>query len=141
MFNYQEFLDGIDREAYHEGEWQWEEDGYTVTRTYTYSAPGCHDSCGVLMYTKDGKLEKIEGDPLDPCANGRLCMRCLNLVEGVNYADRPKWPLKRVGERGENKWERITWEEALDTIATWIHDNLDAKGLGRESIFVNHGTG
>ena len=141
LFNYQEFLDGIDREAYHAGEWQWEEDGYTVTRTYTYSAPGCHTSCGVLMYTRNGKLEKIEGDPLDPCANGRLCMRCLNLVEGVNYADRPKWPLKRVGERGENKWERISWEEALDTIANWIHDNLDAKGLGRESIFVNHGTG
>ncbi len=141
LFDYQEFLDGIDREAYHEGEWQWEEDGYTVTRTYTYSAPGCHDSCGVLMYTKNGKLEKIEGDPLDPCANGRLCMRCLNLEEGVNYADRPKWPLKRAGARGENKWERISWEEALDTIATWIHDNLDAKGLGRESIFVNHGTG
>ena len=42
--NYQEFLDGIDRKAYHEGEWTWEEDGYTVTRTYNYSAPGCHDS-------------------------------------------------------------------------------------------------
>ena len=141
LFNYQEFLDGIDRKAYHEGEWQWEEDGYTVTRTYTYSAPGCHDSCGVLMYTKDGKLEKIEGDPLDPCANGRLCMRCLNLVEGVNYEKRPKYPLKRAGERGENKWERISWEEALDTIANWIHTNIDEAGFGRESIFVNHGTG
>ena len=51
LFDYGEFLKGIDREAYHEGEWQWEEDGYTVTRTYTYSAPGCHESCGVLMYT------------------------------------------------------------------------------------------
>ena len=141
LFNYQEFLDSIDRKAYHEGEWQWEEDGYTVTRTYTYSAPGCHDSCGVLMYVKDGKLCKIEGDPLDPVANGRLCMRCLNLVEGVNYEKRPKWPLKRVGERGENKWERISWDEALDTIADWIHTNLDEKGFGRESIFVNHGTG
>ena len=36
MADYQEFLDGIDRAAYHEGEWQWEEDGYTVTRTYNY---------------------------------------------------------------------------------------------------------
>ncbi|WP_417067624.1 molybdopterin-dependent oxidoreductase [Gordonibacter pamelaeae] len=141
LFDYGEFLKGIDREAYHEGEWQWEEDGYTVTRTYTYSAPGCHDSCGVLMYTKDGKLERVEGDPLDPCANGRLCMRCLNLAEGVNYADRPKYPLRRAGERGENKWERITWEEALDEIADWIHENLDEAGFGRESIFVNHGTG
>lgn len=141
LFNYQEFLDGVDRGAYHEGEWQWEEDGYTVTRTYTYSAPGCHDSCGVLMYTKDGKLEKVEGDPLDPCANGRLCMRCLDLPEASNYEKRPKWPLKRVGERGENKWERISWEEALQTIKDWIKENIDDKGLGRESIFVNHGTG
>ena len=72
MIDYEEFLDGIDRKAYHEGEVEWEEDGCTVTRTYNYSAPGCHDSCGVLLYTKDGKLEKVEGDPLDPYANGKL---------------------------------------------------------------------
>ena len=68
-------------------------------------------------------------------------MRCLNLVEGVNYEDRPKYPLRRAGERGENKWERITWDEALDQICDWIHTNLDEAGFGRESIFVNHGTG
>ena len=85
--------------------------------------------------------DRIEGDPLDPCANGRLCMRCLNLVEGVNYEERPKYPLRRAGERGENKWERITWDEALDEICDWIHTNLDEAGFGRESIFVNHGTG
>lgn len=141
LFDYDEFLNGIDEKAYHKGEWRWEEDGYTVTRTYTYSAPGCHDSCGVLMYTKDGKLEKIEGDPYDPCANGRLCMRCINLVEGVNYEKRPKWPMRRAGERGENKWERLSWDEALDEIVDWIHTNLDEAGYGRESIFVNHGTG
>ena len=46
-----------------------------------------------------------------------------------------------MGKRGENKWERISWEEALDTIADWIHTNIDEAGYGRESIFVNHGTG
>ena len=97
--------------------------------------------CALEVIDEDGKLERVEGDPLDPCANGRLCMRCLNLAEGVNYADRPKYPLRRAGERGENKWERITWEEALDEIADWIHENLDEAGFGRESIFVNHGTG
>ena len=112
MADYQEFLDGIDRKAYHEGEWQWEEDGYTVTRTYNYSAPGCHDSCGVLLYTKDGKLAKIEGDPLDPYANGKLCMRCLDLPEAVNHPDRLKYPLRRFGERGQDRWERISWDEA-----------------------------
>ena len=120
MADYQEFLDSIDRAAYHEGEWQWEEDGYTVTRTYNYTAPGCHDSCGVLLYTKDGKLARIEGDPLDPYANGKLCMRCLDMIEMVESDHRLKYPMKRAGERGENKWERITWDEAIDMIATYI---------------------
>jgi hypothetical protein len=48
---YERFLEELDREAYHEGEVEWEEDGLTVTRTYNYSAPGCHDSCGILLYT------------------------------------------------------------------------------------------
>ncbi len=141
MVDYQGFLDSIDRKAYHEGEWQWEEDGYTVTRTYNYSAPGCHDSCGVLLYTKDGKLAKVEGDPLDPYANGKLCMRCLDMIEMVESDKRLKYPMKRAGERGENKWERISWEEALDMIETYIKEEIDDKGLGREAILVGHGTG
>ena len=56
MLTYQEYLDSIDPAAYHQGEWQWEEDGYTVTRGNQYTPPGCHDSCGILFYTKDGKL-------------------------------------------------------------------------------------
>ena len=141
MIDYEEFLDGIDRKAYHEGEVEWEEDGCTVTRTYNYSAPGCHDSCGVLLYTKDGKLEKVEGDPLDPYANGKLCMRCLDLDEMVNHPQRLKYPMRRAGERGENKWERISWDEALEMIDTYIKEEIDGKGLGRESILVGHGTG
>ena len=140
-FDYQEFLDSIDKAAYHEGEWQWEEDGYTVTRTYNYSFPGCHDSCGILLYVKDGKLDHVEGDPLDPCTNGKLCMRCLDLPEMVNNEHRIKYPMKRTGERGENKWERITWDEALDITEKYIKEEIDGKGYGRESIVVGHGTG
>ncbi len=139
-FRYQEFLDGVDRKAYHAGEVTWEEDGCTVTRTYNYSAPGCHDSCGVLLYTKDGKLEKVEGDPLDPYANGKLCMRCLDLPEVVNSDQRLRYPMKRAGRRGENTWERITWEQALDMVEEKVQE-IDDAGLGRESIIVNHGTG
>ena len=56
MVDYQEFLDSINREAYHAGELTWEEDGYTCTRTYHYSPPGCHTSCGVIYYVKDNKV-------------------------------------------------------------------------------------
>ena len=57
---------------------------------------------------RDGKLERVEGDPLSPFVNGKLCVRCLDLPEAVNHPDRLKYPMKRAGERGENKWERIT---------------------------------
>lgn len=140
IFDYQEYLDSLDGEAYHEGEWQWEEDGYTVTRTCHYSAPGCHDSCGILAYTKEGRLEKVEGDPLDPAANGHLCMRCLDLPEAVNHESRLKYPLKRAGARGENKWERISWDEAGEMIKAAIA-KLEEDGYGHESIFVANGTG
>lgn len=61
----------------HKGEWQWQDGDYTVTRTTTWSGPGCHDGCGVLYYTdKDGKLVKVEGDPDNPFNQGTLCMRC-----------------------------------------------------------------
>ncbi|MDR1088989.1 MAG: molybdopterin-dependent oxidoreductase [Coriobacteriales bacterium] len=139
MTDYQEFLDGINREAYHEGEWRWEEDGYTVTRTYHYSPPGCHDSCGILLYTKDGKVERVEGDPLAPYNDGRLCMRCLNLTESINSEHRVRYPMKRVGEKGGNEWERISWDEAYDIIEARVRE-IWAKD-GGNSIFVFHGTG
>ena len=140
MANYQEFLDSIDRKAYHEGEAQWEEDGYTVTRTYHYSPPGCHDSCGILIYTdKDGKVAKVEGDPLDPCANGRLCIKCLTLPEAINHPDRNKYPMRRAGERGENKWERISWDEAYDEIEKNVREIWETDG--GNAIVCIHGTG
>jgi anaerobic selenocysteine-containing dehydrogenase len=141
VFDYQDYLDTIDEQAYHKGQWRWEEDGCTVTRTYHYSAPGCHDSCGVLLYTKDNEVVRVEGDPFDPYANGRLCMRCLDLPEMTNHPDRLKYPMKRPREdRGKDNWQRVSWEEALDIVEAEIK-KLEDQGLGRESILVNHGTG
>ncbi len=141
MADYQEFLDGLDRAAYHEGELTWEEDGFTVTRTYQYSPPGCHDSCGVLFYAKDGKLDHVEGDPLSPFTNGKLCMRCLDLPEIVNHPDRVLHPMKRAREdRGDaSKFERITWDEAYDLIEEKV--KAIREEYGSESIVCVHGTG
>ncbi len=139
MADYKEFLDGIDRAAYHEGEWQWQEDGFTVTRTYHYSPPGCHDSCGVLLYTKDGELAHVEGDPLAPYSGGKLCIRCLNLLESVNNEQRVKYPMRRVGEKGGNEWERISWDEAFDIIEEKVRKIWETDG--GNAIYVFHGTG
>ena len=111
-----------------------------VLRTTTWSAgPGCHGGCGVLAHIKDGKLVKIEGDPDHPWNQGRLCARVLAMTQYVDHPDRLRQPLKRVGERGEGKWEPIPWDEAFDL----IEKKMDAirKEHGPESMLFNAGTG
>jgi anaerobic selenocysteine-containing dehydrogenase len=140
MSNYDEFLATLDRKAYHEGEFTWEEDGFQVYRSYPWSAPGCHNSCGCLFYLdNEGRLDHVEGDPLSPYANGKLCMRCLDMPEATNHPNRLKYPLKRIGARGEDKWERISWDEALDTIVEKARYYRDT--YGPQTIMVARGTG
>ena len=76
---------------------------------------GCHGNCGQKLYVKDGKLIKVEGDEDHPWNQGRACPRVLALTQYVYHPDRIYYPLKRVGERGEGKFERISWDEAFDT--------------------------
>lgn len=118
----------------------WQEGEYTVTRGSAWSGPGCHNGCGVLLYTdNDGKLAKVEGDPENPFNQGRLCSRCLDVKEVVDHPDRLKYPMKRAGERGEDKWERISWNEAYDLIESKFREII--KDYGAESIIFGQGTG
>lgn len=120
--------------------WRWSENGLTVTRSIFWTGPGCHEGCGVLFYTdEEGKLVKVEGDPENQFNQGRLCLRCLALKEVVNHPDRLQYPMKRVGKRGENKWERISWDEALDTIAEKFNNIKEQ--FGPESVLFTQGTG
>lgn len=125
----------------HEKPWRYEEDGLTVTRGSAWSGPGCHDGCGVLLYTdKDGKLVKCEGDPENPYNKGRLCVRCLDVPEVTNHPDRLMYPMKRdPKDRGKNKWERISWDEAIDLVADTFLDIKEK--YGAESVVFGQGTG
>ncbi|MDR0501254.1 MAG: molybdopterin-dependent oxidoreductase [Coriobacteriales bacterium] len=123
-------------------EWKWEEDGYEVIRSCAWSAPGDHPvGCGIKLYVKDGKLEKVEGDEEHPITQGRLCPRCLALKEYVYHPDRIIYPMKRdPKDRGNNdKWERITWDEAWETIFEKIRYFTDK--YGPETIMEFTGTG
>jgi anaerobic selenocysteine-containing dehydrogenase len=122
--------------------WRFEEDGLTVTRGCAWSPPGCHPTgCGVKLYTnKDGELVKIEGDENHPITNGRLCVRCLTLRDYVYHPDRIRYPMKRARkDRGKNKWERITWDEAYDIVAGKVA--YYKENFGAESIALLGGTG
>jgi anaerobic selenocysteine-containing dehydrogenase len=122
---------------------QWKkqnEDGTYTVRTCGWSPPGDHPvGCGMKLTIKDGKLVKVEGDPEHPISQGRLCVRCLTLPEYVHHPQRITHPMKRVGKRGEDKWQRISWDEAWDIIVEKVH--YFKKNYGAESIVVFGGTG
>ncbi|WP_258360399.1 molybdopterin-containing oxidoreductase family protein [Moorella sulfitireducens] len=111
-----------------------------VVRTTVWSpGPGCHGGCGAKLYVKDGRLVKVEGDEDHPFNQGRACPRLLALTQYVYHPERLLYPMKRVGARGEGKWERITWDEALDTIEKKLKDIRDE--YGPESVLFCQGTG
>src|SRR4030067_811156 len=74
-------------------------------------------ACGVWCHVKDGRLMSVEGMKESPVNKGKLCPRAFASTQWLYSPQRLKYPLKRVGERGEGKFERITWDEALDTTA------------------------
>ena len=101
--------------------------------------PGCHGGCGVELSVKDGKVVKVEGDYTHPWNRGRACSRLLACSQYINHPDRLLYPQKRVGERGEGKFERITWDEAFDIIEKkWTQLKED---YGPESVIFVQGTG
>ena len=73
--------------------------------------------CGLNCYVKDGKLVRVEGMKESPVNNGKLCPKAYASIQWLYSPQRLKYPLKRVGEKGEGKFARITWDEALDIIA------------------------
>lgn len=120
--------------------WRWKQDGLTVTRSICWSPPGCHCGCGVLLSTNaEGRLVKIEGDPANPFSQGEMCPRGLAGLETIYHPDRLEYPLMRVGERGEGKWRRASWDEALDlTAAAFKKARAES---GPESVVFLKGTG
>ena len=111
-----------------------------IVRVGGWSAgPGCHGGCGVKLHIKDGKLIKVEGDEDHPYFQGRLCPRVLALTQYTYHPDRLKYPMKRIGERGEDKWQRISWNEAFDICTEKLSQIRDK--YGAESIVFGQGTG
>ena len=100
---------------------------------------GCHPECGVLVHVEDGKVKRIEGDPNHPSSRGYICIKGRSYAELLYHPDRVKYPLKRAGGKGEGKWERISWEQALTEIAAKLTDVKER--YAPESNAVFHGTG
>ncbi len=98
----------------------------------------CFWRCPIVAKVKNGKLIKIEGNPKSPVNGTRVCARGNSGVQLMYDPDRMKYPMKRVGARGEGKWARISWDEALDEIA---HNMKKVKGkYGPHALaYFDHG--
>ncbi len=101
----------------------------------TFCARMDHGGCGLLIHVEDGKIVRVEGDPDSPLNQGTMCAKGIAQVERLNHPDRLRYPLKRAGARGEGRWERISWEEALSMIAQKIQENID-RGEQRAIAFA-----
>ena len=106
---------------------------------YRSSCKMCHGGCGVLVHVRDGEIVKVEGDPDSPMNKGRLCPKGLASLEHIYNPERLLHPLKRKGGRGEGRWERISWDEALDDIAAEL--GRIRREYGPEAIALGTGTG
>jgi anaerobic selenocysteine-containing dehydrogenase len=78
----------------------------------------CPDTCAMLVDVDDGgRAIRVKGDPAHPFTHGGLCVKVAHYEKRTHHADRMLYPMKRAGRKGEGKFERISWDEAIETIA------------------------
>jgi thiosulfate reductase/polysulfide reductase chain A len=114
-----------------------------VTETKRAVCEHCHARCRVLVHSENGRLKGFEEDrsyplwdQIHPATMG--CTRLHGAKEMMYHPDRVNFPLRRAGEKGEGKWEVISWDDALDEIAAKL-EQIKQK-YGAESLAISTGT-
>ncbi len=109
--------------------------GTTVYKSECFS---CNQGCDAVVHVKDGRVVRVEGDASSHVTRGILCSKGLASPEHSNHRERILHPLKRWGERGEGRWERISWDEGLDTIVRRLNETEEK--YGKDGIMLATGT-
>ncbi len=100
----------------------------------------CGGNCVFQWHSRDGKIVYMETDNTgDDDFQARACLRGRSMRRWINSPDRLTKPMKRVGKRGEGKFEEISWDEAIQTIADQLKYTIDT--YGNEAIYVIYATG
>ncbi|UWG96699.1 molybdopterin-dependent oxidoreductase [Dehalobacter sp. DCM] len=98
-----------------------EQTGGTAAAGETLYAGACRGNCGggcfLNIHVRDGKVVQTSMRELPNPEYNRICVKGLTHMQRIYHPDRLKYPMKRAGKRGEGKWERISWDEAINTIA------------------------
>ena len=99
----------------------------------------CPDTCSWMVDVRDGRAEKLYGDPEHPFTRGTLCAKVNHYLERVYHPDRLQYPLKRVGPKGQGRFVRVSWDEALAEVAAKWHAIIEESGA--EAIMPYHSAG
>ena len=99
---------------------------------HSVCALDCPDACSVLVTVEDGKATRLRGNPAHPVTRGFLCGKVARYLEHEYAPERLLYPLRRTGEKGEGRFARVTWDEALDEIAARL--KVIAAEFGPEAI-------
>ena len=96
---------------------------------HSVCALDCPDCCSLLINVdENGRGSRLRGDPSHPITRGFLCGKVAQYLERVYHPDRLLYPQRRVGKKGEGQFERISWEQALDEIASRLQQVCDQHG-------------
>ncbi|MCS7023376.1 MAG: molybdopterin-dependent oxidoreductase [Bryobacteraceae bacterium] len=88
---------------------------------HSVCALDCPDCCSILVRVENGRATKLRGNPLHPITRGFLCAKVTRYLERVYHPDRLLYPQKRVGAKGQGRFVRISWDEALDIVTENLH--------------------
>ena len=99
----------------------------------------CPDGCSWIVTVRDGEAVKLRGTPDHPFTRGALCNKVARYLDHTRAPDRLLHPLRRVGAKGEGRFERISWDDAIGEIAERLTAIRDAHG--GEAIWPFQGTG
>lgn len=95
---------------------------------HSVCALDCPDTCSLLINVENGQGSRLRGNPDHPVTRGFLCGKVAQYLDREYSAERVLYPQKRVGAKGEGRFERISWDQALDTIAENLHAVADESG-------------
>ena len=95
---------------------------------HSVCALDCPDCCSLLINVEDGKGSHLRGDPSHPITRGFLCGKVARYLDREYSPDRLLYPQKRVGPKGAGHFERISWDEALDSIVSRLKETADEFG-------------
>lgn len=111
--------------------------------TWGHCAINCPGRCALKFHVKDDEVVWVETDTSKDATfddvQPRACLRGRTYRRWMNHPDRINYPMKRVGKRGEGKFEQISWDEAIDTAATKLREVIDT--YGNEAVYVPYATG